>query len=103
MKDVVVLLNNTIRESFRKYTCLLAVLLAISIFLELFMICLAVYIYLDLGDSIFHFYMNTKTSMEYVNNVKFDQYDGSIQRDLTTEELLIRKQAHRWHLRYLFK
>ena len=78
MKDVFVLLNNNIRE-------------------------LIIYVYLELSDSNYHFYMNTKTSMESIHHVKIDKYDGSFERELSTEEKLIRKQNQRWHLRKLFK
>ncbi|MBS5804507.1 MAG: hypothetical protein KIC88_05395 [Acinetobacter sp.] len=47
--------------------------------------------------------MNTKTSMESIHHVKIDKYDGSFERELSTEEKLIRKQNQRWHLRKLFK
>ena len=80
MKDVFVLLNNNIRE-----------------------LWLIIYVYLELSDSNYHFYMNTKTSMESIHHVKIDKYDGSFERELSTEEKLIRKQNQRWHLRKLFK
>lgn len=92
MKDVFVLLNNNIRELFRQ-----------TIVLQVLMIWLIIYVYLELSDSNYHFYMNTKTSMESIHHVKIDKYDGSFERELSTEEKLIRKQNQRWHLRKLFK
>ena len=69
------------------------------ILLQILTICLVVYVYLELSDGQYHFYMNTKTSLENIHNVKLDKYDGKIQRDLSTEEVLIRKQCQRQHLR----
>lgn len=87
MKDVFVLLNNNIRELFRQTSFWIGVIIVL----------------LELSDSNYHFYMNTKTSMESIHHVKIDKYDGSFERELSTEEKLIRKQNQRWHLRKLFK
>lgn len=91
MKDVFVLLNNNIRELFRQTSFWIGVIIV----LQVLMIWLIIYNY--------HFYMNTKTSMESIHHVKIDKYDGSFERELSTEEKLIRKQNQRWHLRKLFK
>lgn len=93
MKDVFVLLNNNIRELFRQTSFWIGVIIV----LQVLMIWLIIYVYLELSDS------NTKTSMESIHHVKIDKYDGSFERELSTEEKLIRKQNQRWHLRKLFK
>ena len=99
MKDAFVLLNNNIRELFRQTSFWIGVIIV----LQFLMIWLIIYVYLELSDSNYHFYMNTKTSMEGIHHVKIDKYDGSFERELSTEEKLIRKQNQRWHLRKLFK
>ncbi len=99
MKEIFVLLNSTIRDLFRKNNFWLGITLGTIILLQILTICLVVYVYLELSDGQYHFYMNTKTSLENIHNVKLDKYDGKIQRDLSTEEVLIRKQCQRQHLR----
>lgn len=47
--------------------------------------------------------MNTKTSLEKIHKVKIDKYNGDLLKELTTEEELIRRNARKWHLKYLFK
>ena len=69
---------------------------------QLLTIILVIYIYIDMEKSSYHFYMNTKTSLERIHNVKLDSYDGTIERELTTEERMMRKQNRHWHLKYWF-
>lgn len=56
MKDVFVLLNNNIRELFRQTSFWIGVIIV----LQVLMIWLIIYVYLELSDSNYHFYMNTK-------------------------------------------
>lgn len=63
MKDVFVLLNNNIRELFRQTSFWIGVIIV----LQVLMIWLIIYVYLELSDSNYHFYMNTKTSMESIH------------------------------------
>lgn len=99
MKDIFVLLNNNIKGLMKRTQFWLAL-----IFLgELLIAWLIIYVYLENGDDRYHFYMNTKRSLEEIHGVKLDKYDGSIARDLSTEEQLIRKSHERWHLRKVFK
>lgn len=54
MKDVFVLLNNNIRELFRQTSFWIGVIIV----LQVLMIWLIIYVYLELSDSNYHFYMN---------------------------------------------
>ena len=103
MQEMFVLLNNNIKNMFRKTGFFCAAAFGIIFLQQILIIWLLIYMYLDLGDSQYHFYMNTKHSLENIHNVKIDPYDGSIARELSTEDILLRKQNSRWHLRYLFK
>lgn len=78
-------------------------LILCMIFIQLATIWLVIYVYLEIGDNHYHFYMNTKTSLEQIHNVKIDSYDGSLEKELTTEDKLLRRSNRRFHLRYFFK
>lgn len=99
MKESIILINNHLREVFEKSTTWYIILLLTQIAI----IVLIIYVYIELENSNYHYYMNTKTSLESIYGVKIDKYDGSIEKELTTEEKLIRKQNKKWHLKYLFK
>lgn len=75
----------------------------IIIFLLLLNLILTTYVYLELSDGQYHFYMNTKKSLEEIHNVEIDSYDGTIKTKLDTNSMLLRKQYRRFHLKYLFK
>lgn len=53
MKDVFVLLNNNIRELFRQTSFWIGVIIV----LQVLMIWLIIYVYLELSDSNYHFYI----------------------------------------------
>ncbi len=99
MKEAIILLNNHLREVFEKSTTWFIILLCVQILT----IILVIYIYLEIENSNYHYYMNTKNSLESIFKVSIDSYDGSIGKNLTTEDILIRKQNRKWHLKYLFK
>ena len=103
MKNFISSIGLSLRALFREKINLVIVLEALIIILLLLMFWLVIYIYLEIGDNQYHFYMNNKKSLELIHNVKIDKYDGSFVRELTTEEELIRKQYLRFHLRNLFK
>ena len=75
----------------------------IIIFLLLLNLILTTYVYLELSDGQYHFYMNTKKSLEEIHNVEIDSYDETIKTKLDTNSMLLRKQHRRFHLKYLFK
>lgn len=99
MKEAIILLNNHLRDVFEKSTTWFIILLLV----QLITIWLVIYIYLDIENSSYHYYMNTKTSLEGIHHVKIDSFDGKIEKELTTEEQLLRKHNRKWHLKYLFK
>lgn len=103
MKNFVSHVGMSLRSLFREKINLVILLELVIIFLLLLLFWLVIYVYLEIGDNQYHFYMNNKKSLELIHNVKIDKYDGSFVRDLTTEEELIRKQYERFHLRNLFK
>ncbi len=99
MKEAIILFNKEVRAVFEKSTTWFIILLLG----QLVTIWLVIYVYLEIENSNYHYYMNTKTSLEGIHNIKIDNYDGRIEKDLTTEELLVRKQNRKWHLKYMFK
>lgn len=99
MKEVFITLNNQIRNFAHK----VMICCAVFILIHILTIGLIIYVYLELSDDNYHLYMNTTTSLEEIHNVKIDPFDGKLTRDLTTEEVIVRKTNRRWHLRYLFK
>ena len=103
MKNFISSIGLSLRALFREKINLVIFLEALIIILLLLMFWLVIYIYLEIGDNQYHFYMNNKKSLELIHNVKIDKYDGSFVRELTTEEESIRKQYLRFHLRNLFK
>lgn len=96
-------LGTRIKNFFKEKVNLIIALLLIGILLQ-------IYTYVEILDSNFHFYMNTKTSLEHIQNTiqgkqnfKFDIYDGKPEKQLSTEELLVRKNNRKFHLYYLLK
>lgn len=73
------------------------------IFLLLINIGLVLYVYLEGCDERYHYYMNNKSSLEAIHRVKIDRYNGKLEKELTTEEELARKNNRRFHLKYVFK
>lgn len=96
MKELILMMGKNVKNLFREKINIVIALLVLNL-------VLVTYVYLELSDGQYHFYMNTKKSIEQINNVKLDSYDGAIEHELTTEEQLIRKQNRRWHLKYMFK
>lgn len=80
-----------------------ALWVTIIIFMQIVIIWLILYVYLEICDRQYHFYMNTKASLEAIHNIELDKYDGKFPRKLSTEEQLIRKNNERFHLWMLFK
>lgn len=99
MKDIFVMLQHQIRTLFEKANTWIVILGV----LQLLTLWLIIYVYIELSDSQYHFYMNTKKSLERIHKVRLDSYDGDIWHELTTEQNLIRKQNRSWHLKYMFK
>lgn len=96
MKHFILELNTAVRSILKNKSNLIVILLVAQLFLML-------YIYVEITDSIYHFYMNTTTTIEKLHNVTIDRYNGNIKRELSTEEELIRKQTKKFHLYYLLK
>lgn len=99
MKESIILINNKIREVIIN-TRIWFIILTCG---QIITLLLLLYLYSELENSSYHFYMNTKTSLEEIHHVKIDTYDGKLQKDLSTEEKLIRKNNRQWHLKYIFK
>ena len=93
----------SLKEFITENTGITNFLLMSIIVLLVIHICLTIYVYLELSDGQYHFYMNTKKSFEKIHNVKIDPYDGDFMHELNTEDELIRKQSSRFHLRKIFK
>ena len=99
MKEDIILINNRIREIIT-HTRLWFIILTCG---QIATLLLTIYLYSELEKSNYHFYMNTKTSLEEINNIQIDAYDGKLKKDLSTEEKLIRKNNRHWRLKYMFK
>lgn len=100
MKEVLLKSFRRISDLINKNNNFIAFLCLMNLFLTF---SWPLYLHLESSDSRYHYYMNTKTSLERINNVELDSYDGDIAHRLTTEERLIRRQNRRFHVRYLFK
>ncbi len=96
MKELMLNVIRRLTETFYEKSNLIILLLLINI-------VLIAYVYVELLDAQYHYYMNTKTSLEQINNVKIDKYDGKFSRELSTEEELIRKNNRKLHLYYVLK
>lgn len=95
------------KETIYRLNTKLALFFSEKINIVIFLLCLnflfILYIYLESCDERYHYYMNTKTTLEEISGKKFDSYNGKIMKELSTEEYLVRKQNRRFHLKYLFK
>ena len=96
MKESIILINNKIREVIT-HTRIWFIILTCG---QIITLLLILHLYSELERSNYHFYMNTKTSLEEINNVKIDAYDGKLKKELSTEDKLIRKNTRHWHLKY---
>jgi len=99
MKELIVLLSKHIKESTSQGNVWHLVIFVT----QLILIGLVLYTHMEDSDDRYHLYMNTTRSMESIHNVSIDPFDGRLQRNLTTEEIMTRKHFQRWHLRQLFK
>lgn len=103
MKEMMVNLSRRLNNVFKEKSNIIILLLILNLWL-------VAYVYVEILDSHYHFYMNTKTSLEHIQNTiqgaenfKFDKYDGTPERQLSTEEQLVRKNNHKFHLYFLLK
>ena len=103
MKEIMINLSRRLSVILKEKSNIIIILLVLNIWLLM-------YVYVEILDSQYHFYMNTKTSLEHIQNTlqgsdnfKFDKYDGTPERKLSTEDMLVRKNNHKFHLYYLLK
>ena len=100
MKEILLNITRRLSNLLKEQNALVILWLMFNTFL---IIAWPLYLYMELNYSIYHFYMNTKTSLENIHDVELDSYDGTIAHKLTTEEKLIRRNSQKCHVRYLFK
>lgn len=96
MKELMLNVIRRLTEIFYEKTNIVILLLIVNIFF-------IAYVYVELLDAQYHYYMNTTASLEQINNVKIDKYDGKFERELSTEEQLIRKNNRKLRLYYIIK
>lgn len=96
MKEMLINLARGLKLTFSEKSNLIIGLL-------IFNIIYCTYLHLETCNLVNHTYFRTKASLEDINNVEIDSYDGKLKHKLTTEEELIRKQNRRFHIRNLFK
>ena len=96
MKEVMLNLSRRLSIVFKEKTNIIIMLLVVNLWL-------VAYVYVEIMNGLYHYYMNSKTSIEQVHNVKIDSYNGQIEKQLSTEEQLIRKNNRRFHLYYFLK
>lgn len=98
-EELVAMLNNHMKRVDKAIRLCVASIWIVGIII----VSLQIYIHMEDSDDRYHLYMNSKTSLESIHNVRLDSYDGSFERKLTTEEIMTRRHLERWHLRKLFK
>lgn len=110
MKELLNEVGKKIAQLFKSGTTWIITILVVGF---MFLSWLILESFTELSDGQYHFYMNTKKSLEHIYNkgvdvndkdfVKFDKYNGNIEKELSTEDELIRKSNRKWKLRYMFK
>lgn len=84
MKEIIINLSRRLSLMLKEKSNVIILLLVLNIWLVL-------YVYVETLDAQYHYYMNMKTTVEQVHNIKIDKYNGQIEKELSTEEQLIRK------------
>lgn len=96
MKEIIINLSRRLSLMLKEKSNVIILLLVLNIWLVL-------YVYVETLDAQYHYYMNMKTTVEQVHNIKIDKYDGQIEKELSTEDQLIRKNNRKFHLYYFVK
>lgn len=96
MKEIIINLSRRLSLMLKEKSNVIILLLVLNIWLVL-------YVYVETLDAQYHYYMNMKTTVEQVHNIKIDKYDGQIEKELSTEDQLIRKNNRKFHLYYFLK
>lgn len=110
MKNAIYQVGSAIRGLFREK---INIVIMIQLLSFVFFTWLILTAFFELCNGQYHFYKNTSKSLEHIYNkdldttdkkyVIFDDYNGDIKRELTTEQELVRKMNKKWHLRDLRK
>lgn len=96
MKEIMLNLSRRLSVILKEKSNVVIILLLLNVWLVL-------YVYVEILDAQYHYYMNMKTSVEQIHNIKIDKYNGQIEKELSTEEQLIRKNNRKFHLYYFLK
>lgn len=96
MKELMIETARRLGALFKEKSNIIILLLLLNLFTNL-------YTYVELSDENYHYYKNLSRSLEVVTGEKFDDYDGSIQRELTADEKVQRKRNRTSHLKYKLK
>ena len=96
MKELMIETTRRLGALFKEKSNIIILLLLLNLFTNL-------YTYVELSDENYHYYKNLSRSLEVVTGEKFDDYDGSIQRELLADEKVQRKRNRTFHLKYKLK
>lgn len=96
MKEIMINLSRRLSLILKEKSNVIILLLILNIWLVL-------YVYVEILDAQYHYYMNNKTSLEQIHNVTIDNYNGQLEKQLSTEEQLIRRNNRKFHLYYFLK
>ena len=96
MKEIMINLSRRLSLMLKEKSNVIIILLVLNLWLIL-------YVYVEILDAQYHYYMNNQTSLEQIHNVEIDNYNGQLERQLSTEEELIRKNNRKFHLYYFLK
>lgn len=97
MNKVILTIGYSIQNLFREKINITNMLLVLIIILTL-------WTHIESSNDRYHLYANTLNALGIGFGKKFDLFDGSeLDHELTTQEILIRQQSKKWHLRDLFR
>lgn len=84
MKEIMINLSRRLSLILKEKSNVIIILLELNLWFIL-------YVYVEILDAQYHYYMNNKISLEQIHNVTIDNYNGQLEKRLSTEEELIRK------------
>ncbi len=96
MKEIMINLSRRLSLILKEKSNVIIILLELNLWFIL-------YVYVEILDAQYHYYMNNKISLEQIHNVTIDNYNGQLEKRLSTEEELIRKNYRKFHLYYFIK
>lgn len=95
MNETIATLKKVLKDLFEKNSTWFGLILIFQTLSVIFVTWLIFTAFIELTNNQYHYYANITKSLEEISGKTFDRYDGTVKKNLTTEEILIRKNYYR--------